>query len=385
MTVGLELNHKERTIGINKGLHLIMIRVTHKRKLYRSSSEIYVKKQQFNKKAKYGHWIVKHLDAYEINEALKQKITSVERIYQLGEEVTPQQALLHDSYFKFADQFIEKYNNEDHKRTYDSYRSRIAKLKKYAGEGLKFSDVTVKFIRDYSTYLAGKEKGNHINSIAVDLRKIRAIINQAIKEDLFPYAKNPFLKISIETKKTSKEKLTSEELDLIRKYKCDGYLLDAKNIFLFCVNCMGMRIGAALKLKKSQINKGWLHYQADKGGKTKNIELTKEAVKIVNHYSGEGEYLFPYLEGCKNENDAIKTKTSLINKGLKSIATALKLTKHVSTHVARHSFSRMALEKGVSIRTLQGMLSHTSVKTTEDYAGDILDIEGNEALKKIFG
>lgn len=382
MTTNLVLNNRPN----RKGLHCIFIRITKNRKHYSTSSEIYVKKNQFDKGAKHGKWIVKHLDSASLNEALKRKITAIEGIYLSGQEVSPQAALMGDNFFYYADQFKKQFNNEAQIGTYLHYDVVLNKIEEFCGNRkLKFSEITVKFLRDFSTFWKGK--GNKVNTIGFSLKKIRAIIRAAVKEEIVSWAKNPFNNFQIETERTGKEKLTNEELDLLRKCFIgnENYKIHVRNVFLFCINCMGMRIGSALKIKKIQVNKGSLTYQMNKGGKMKNIELTKEANDIVKfYYDSPGEYLFPYLNNCTDIYKKINSTTALINAALREMAEDVGIKKHISTHVARHSFTKMAIDANIDMRTLQGMLDHSSVKTTEGYAGDIADVTGNDALKKIF-
>jgi len=43
------------------------------------------------------------------------------------------------------------------------------------------------------------------------------------------------------------------------------------------------------------------------------------------------------------------------------------ISKHISAHTFRHSFTTNLLEDGVNIRTVQELLGHTSVETTMVY------------------
>lgn len=370
MTVNIQLNNKPHS----NGLHCVFIRITENRKHRFINSEIYVKKSFFNNKAKWGEWVKKsHPNAASLNKELETLLNK----YRGVQTITGK-----DSFFPFAEEFKEQYNSPKHKGTYDIYTAKLAKLKEFA-PNLTFKDIDHAFLRRYVTHL--KKLGNKTNTIGVDLKKIRAILNQAVREKKLAYQDNPFLDYKILNEHTYKQKLDINELQLIRDVylKKDSYLWHARNVFLFCLNCMGMRIGAALKLKSNQVNNGNLFYQTDKKGKMKDIALTDEAAEILTHYMN-GKYVFPYLEGCESEHEAVKTKTALINKALKAIGKLAGIDKHITTHVARHTLTKLALDAGTDMRDLQGMLGHSTVAITEHYAGDISDKRSNDALKNIF-
>jgi len=65
------------------------------------------------------------------------------------------------------------------------------------------------------------------------------------------------------------------------------------------------------------------------------------------------------------------------------LATACGITKHITTHVGRHTFATtIALEHGVPMEVLSKMLGHQSIKTTQIY-GKIRDKLVQEQVSKV--
>lgn len=56
------------------------------------------------------------------------------------------------------------------------------------------------------------------------------------------------------------------------------------------------------------------------------------------------------------------------NKILSEIAKKSKIKKHFTFHTARHTCATLLIYQGVAITTVQKLLGHTSVKTTEIYS-----------------
>lgn len=79
------------------------------------------------------------------------------------------------------------------------------------------------------------------------------------------------------------------------------------------------------------------------------------------------------------------TETMLISNGLRFIFTCpLFLAQPITFHTARHTCGTLLLYRGVSITTVQAILGHQSVKTTQIYSA-VTDLTMERELKKANG
>lgn len=79
------------------------------------------------------------------------------------------------------------------------------------------------------------------------------------------------------------------------------------------------------------------------------------------------------------------TETMLISNGLRFIFTCpLFLAQPITFHIARHTCGTLLLYRGVSITTVQAILGHQSVKTTQIYSA-VTDLTMERELKKANG
>ena len=83
---------------------------------------------------------------------------------------------------------------------------------------------------------------------------IRAIVNEAIRQDELKVDQNPFIKFKLKTEEVKREVLTQEELNKFENLELTkGSTIKAcRDIFVFCSQS-GLRIGDALRLTKSSV------------------------------------------------------------------------------------------------------------------------------------
>jgi site-specific recombinase XerD len=136
----------------------------------------------------------------------------------------------------------------------------------------------------------------------------------------------------------------------------------------------GLRLGEVLNLRLTDIDSGRMVLRVDqgKGKKDRNVMLSPALLKTLRLYwraSRPRVWLFPSPTGNGRLNETIIQRAFTLAK------MQARIVKPVSFHSLRHSFATHLLESGVNVRTIQALLGHHSLSTTQRYmhvAGDYL-------------
>jgi site-specific recombinase XerD len=136
----------------------------------------------------------------------------------------------------------------------------------------------------------------------------------------------------------------------------------------------GLRLGEVLNLKLTDIDSGRMILRVDqgKGKKDRNVMLSPALLETLRAYwraSKPRVWLFP-SPGGKGPLNA-----TIIQRAVAQAKQQARIGKRVSFHSLRHSFATQLLESGVNVRTIQALLGHRSLGTTQRYthvAGDYL-------------
>ena len=232
--------------------------------------------------------------------------------------------------------------------------------------GVDFKDITYTFLKDFEAYL--REKGNGINTVAKHLRQLRTLVNEAINQGYIHADAYPFRKFKIKKEKGRHEFLTPDELrrlEVIRPAdERHAHVLDA---FLFCCYT-GLRYSDFRNLNATQIviidRSKWLCLAMQKT----NIEIKLPLALLFDGKALEVIDRYPSIE----ELAAIPSNCET-NKLLAEIGKLAGVKKHFTYHTARHTCATLLIHQGVPITTVQKLLGHTSVKTTQIYSEVLSD------------
>ncbi len=126
----------------------------------------------------------------------------------------------------------------------------------------------------------------------------------------------------------------------------------------------GLRVSECVSLKKNDIdfNEKIITVRAGKGRKDRITILSNTTAKHIKQNleeKSEHPFLFPSGEG--------HVSTKLAQKIIKQAAEKANINKRVFCHALRSSFATQLLENGVDLRTIQTLLGHAHLATTEIY------------------
>ncbi len=263
--------------------------------------------------------------------------------------------------------------------TYLTFSGIVRKFEKYVNnKGFLISEMTLKVVQSYVNYMGGL--GNAESTIKTNLKVLRFVTGYAEKHG---YASKPAGLHSFKMKPTEahyKEKLTVEELALFASCPLHGKgrLVEVRDIFLLSVYLRGMRISDTLQLRQSYFKEGRLAYTSQKNHKLFDIKLLPQAIEIISRYLDDREYLFtlfrwaPDALKSREENNVaqaihLKNVTASINRDLKEIAGMAGIKKNVSTHIAKHTFGKMAIERIKDTNVTMDLLGHSNMKVHQTY------------------
>jgi len=133
----------------------------------------------------------------------------------------------------------------------------------------------------------------------------------------------------------------------------------------------GMRVSEAVNLKIKDVNLevGFLRC-VGKGNKERVIPLGKKASASIKRYI---EFSRPHLLGGKESPNVFisrlgrKISRQSFWKLIKKYARSAGIKKSIKPHILRHSFATHLLERGADLRSVQEMLGHANISTTQIY------------------
>jgi len=248
---------------------------------------------------------------------------------------------------------------------------------------LAFDTVTGTTVLDYMTKL--RKSGKSSSTVSRNLASVRSLYRFMQNEGIV--TQDPTMNIhSLKNEKKLPQVLTSDEVE---KLLNQPDIRDAKGCrdkaMLELLYATGMRVTEMIELKMSDVDMDIGYINCNSGKKVRVVPVYSIAKKAVKTYidtarpqlvreNSEEESLFVNYSGSKMTRQGFW-------KIIKYYAYAANINKDITPHTLRHSFATHLLENGADLRSIQEMLGHADISSTQVYAS-VVKKQLNDIYKK---
>ena len=350
-----------RSYRLNKrGEGLIEIECTQQKRRIYFSTHVYVKPENFAHGA-----IVGTPNADSLNYVLYKMVQEVEQVeleyIKRGVEV--QLPMLKEAVRShispaakltdFGSQVVGQSERKNlTKMNYQTLLNNIERFRK----GTLITDIDYQFLVSYDKWL--RDSGIAHNTRISRLRLLRALLNEARKRDIIHI--NPFDRFRIQQMVSKKGFLTVEQLHKLEKMVLKGYEEKVRSAFL--IGCYtGLRFSDIVTLRNEHFNKGWLTKKMAKTGYVVEIPVAElfggKMMLLLEKYNGNIERVTKSLGS-----------NASVNKTLRGILDRIKVDPKITFHSSRHTFATHLGQSGVQLTTIQKLLGHQKLQTTQIYS-----------------
>ena len=238
--------------------------------------------------------------------------------------------------------------------------------------------ITSEIIRKYRLWLNRykNSNGDELSTItqSYHLIALRGFLNYLSKRDIPSLSPE-----KIELPKVSRRQVTFLSFDeveqILAQIKTDTTTGLRDRAIVELLFSSGLRISELVNLNRDHINTKRQEFTVrGKGQKDRPVFISENASMHINNYlKTRADSLPPLFISYSRNNEATNTG-DYKRLGARSIQRIINkytllagITKHVSPHTMRHSFATDLLMNGADIRSVQAMLGHSSISTTQVY------------------
>lgn len=224
-------------------------------------------------------------------------------------------------------------------------------------------------VEQYVSYMTGKGKSSA--SIARCIASLKSFFNYLVQTNLVHT--NPAIgAATVRTERKLPQILTGKEVELFLEQPCctdpKGYRDHAMLELLYAT---GIRVSELISLNIDDINLSAGFVRCSSRSKERIIPLYAGAVKALNEYvanirprivpdAGE-QALFVNMNGERMSRQGFW-------KIIKYYQEKAQIKKEITPHTLRHSFAAHLLENGADLHSLQEMLGHADISSTQIYS-----------------
>jgi len=262
-------------------------------------------------------------------------------------------------------------------KTAENYKLYLERFVEFTND-IEIEKITSEIIRKYRLWLNRYKNYNDEELATITqsyhLIALRGFLTYLSKRDM-----NSLSPDKIELPKVSRKQVTFLKIEEVERLigqitdSSEAGLRDRALIELLFSS--GLRVSELVNLNRDHINTKQREFMVrGKGQKDRPIFVSENAAQHVDNYLAERKDNLPPLflsysrnNISSNTGDYRRLTARSIQRIINKYALLAGITKHVSPHTMRHSFATDLLMNGADIRSVQSMLGHSNISTTQIY------------------
>ncbi len=266
-------------------------------------------------------------------------------------------------------------------KTEEQYKRHLLKFKDFLISiwrwNLETENITLKMVNDFRIYLHKNAKKDITTQTAnAYMITLRAFFKYLEKQEITSMSPTKIDLIKNEERKI--EFLNQEELQILFESVWSESIQDIRDLAIMkTIYSSGLRISELTALNKNDIDFVKQEFSVrGKGRKIRMIFLTDDACHDIKNYLEKRNDSFTPLFIRHNydekninilENESLRLTRQWISTMISNRALWSHITKKISAHTLRHSFATTLLWAGADIRSIQELLGHSNIATTQIY------------------
>lgn len=262
-------------------------------------------------------------------------------------------------------------------KTAENYRLYLERFVEFTND-TTVEKITTEVIRKYRLWL-NRYKNNNDEELATitqsyHLIALRGFLNYLSKRDISSLSPD-----KIELPKVSRKQVTFLHYDEIARM-LDVISLDSEKglrdrAIIELLFSSGLRVSELANLNRDHVNTKRREFMVrGKGQKDRPVFIGEAAaLRVEDYVTARLDNLPPLFLSYSRNNvastsgDYRRLSTRSIQRIINKYARLAGITKHVSPHTMRHSFATDLLMNGADLRSVQSMLGHSNISTTQVY------------------
>ena len=254
-------------------------------------------------------------------------------------------------------------------------RQFLSFLCEHLGHRPDISDLSELRVADIRSFLAyRRNEGVGSRSLGRGLAGIRSFFNFLTRTGLADVPAARVVRTPKQPKSLPKPLNIADALHIVDKKTQldDEPWVASRNaaILTLCYGC-GLRISEALSLTPADFSdkNATSIYVTGKGGKTRLVPVIPAVHEAIDDYLSCCPFILPPDQPLFRGVRGGKLQRAIVERAVQQLRSSLGLPDSVTPHALRHSFATHLLSRGGDLRTIQELLGHASLSTTQIYTG----------------